>query len=612
MRLKIAFINAVILCVFLQSNVLPSWRILDFKSARAASAPDFTLQDTEGKIHKLSDYKSKPVILDFTASWCGPCHQAAPELDKVAKKYAGKIEVLSIDIQEDIDTVKLFKEQTGAFWPYLLDKDGSVGASYNVTGIPHVVLVDANREIYSETTGYDEKLFDKLSAEIDRLFGQSINPKVRLKWKWEPYIGFITTCLVLDKGLIYAGSATGKMYCIKESDRSKVWEFLTNYEIYSSPLVSNNRLYFGSADKKLYCLDATTGNKLWDYKTEGPIWGSAIISNDMVYIGSYDGFLYCLDAITGSKVWSCPTGGRIWNSPAISNGRVYVVSSTVNKVFCIDSKTGIIIWQREFKAQNDSSYGPYILNDKIYISLNEGKIYCLDANDGKIVWEFSSESGIYPSFLITSGKVYFGADKLYCLDAITGKKLWDYVTNSGVYINLITFNDKIYCGSNNGTFYCLNANNGEMIWFYKTGGAIGSISITNGNLYSGSDNMYCLDANKGTIIWVSKTGDSGYKSPAILDNMLYLGSSNRKFYCVERNTGNKIWEYVTENAVTTAPTVTIDNVYFGSYSGKLYCLNKNTGAKIWEFATNGSIYSTPKISNNKVYLYCSPLTPGLG
>jgi outer membrane protein assembly factor BamB len=157
---------------------------------------------------------------------------------------------------------------------------------------------------------------------------------VKLKWKWEPYIGQITTDLVLDNGNIYAGSATGKMYCIEESTRLKKWEFQIGGGIQRSPIgeqnspaTSNGKVYFGTGDGKLYCLDAANGTKVWEYQTGGSIQNSPAISNGKVYFGSNDHKLYCLDASTGAKVWEYETGYSIFITPSISNGKVYLYCS---------------------------------------------------------------------------------------------------------------------------------------------------------------------------------------------------------------------------------------------------------------------------------------------
>lgn len=129
---------------------------------------DFILNDTNGQTHQLSKYKGKPVLLDFMASWCGPCKQAAPIIKNIAKKYGNKLYVFSIDLQEGVDKVKELKEELGAGWPFLLDSDGSVSTRYNVTGIPHFVLFDKAGNKQFEYDGFSDNLQTILEQQIDR------------------------------------------------------------------------------------------------------------------------------------------------------------------------------------------------------------------------------------------------------------------------------------------------------------------------------------------------------------------------------------------------------------------------------------------------------------
>jgi len=130
---------------------------------------DFILKDTAGKTHQLSKYRGKPVLLDFMASWCTPCKEAAPIIKNIAKEYGNKLYVFSIDLRERIDKVKELKDELGAGWPFLLDSDGAVAERFKVKGIPHFVLIDSSGSIKFEYDGYSSDLKTILEQQIDRL-----------------------------------------------------------------------------------------------------------------------------------------------------------------------------------------------------------------------------------------------------------------------------------------------------------------------------------------------------------------------------------------------------------------------------------------------------------
>jgi thiol-disulfide isomerase/thioredoxin len=112
------------------------------------AAPDFTLPMMDGSEFTLSKERGKIVMLDFWATWCGPCRIAMPVLSEVSKEFADKgVKLISIDLEETPDDVKAFLAQTGLDVTVAFDKDSSVAAKYQVSGIPQTVIVDRDGTI---------------------------------------------------------------------------------------------------------------------------------------------------------------------------------------------------------------------------------------------------------------------------------------------------------------------------------------------------------------------------------------------------------------------------------------------------------------------------------
>ncbi len=106
-------------------------------------APDFTLLSTDGKEIALSSFRGKYVLVDFWASWCGPCRQENPNVVKAYNKYNSKgFEVLSVSVDDDeakwLEAIKA----DGLSWTQVRDTDKSVGTQYNVKQIPTTLLLD--------------------------------------------------------------------------------------------------------------------------------------------------------------------------------------------------------------------------------------------------------------------------------------------------------------------------------------------------------------------------------------------------------------------------------------------------------------------------------------
>jgi len=108
-------------------------------------APDFTLRSLDGSSVRLSDLRGKPVVINFWASWCPPCKEEMPAFQKAYERYRSEgVVFLGVDYREDAATVQRFVQQNGYGWTFLLDSDGQVARSYQVTGVPETYFIDRN------------------------------------------------------------------------------------------------------------------------------------------------------------------------------------------------------------------------------------------------------------------------------------------------------------------------------------------------------------------------------------------------------------------------------------------------------------------------------------
>ena len=133
----------------------------------ANEAPDFTLTDANGKTVTLSDYRGKKVvILDFWATWCGPCRATMPLIQSYYEKNKKNVEVLGIDEQEDAARVNAFIAQTKYTYRILLDKDGKVESTYRVYGIPTLFVIDKDGDLRHKSVGYRPDMEAQLTEII--------------------------------------------------------------------------------------------------------------------------------------------------------------------------------------------------------------------------------------------------------------------------------------------------------------------------------------------------------------------------------------------------------------------------------------------------------------
>lgn len=107
-------------------------------------APDFTLQTALGETHTLNDYRGQPVVLNFWASWCGPCRIEMPYFERVQMKFNGRATILGVNQGESATTVRDFGLKQSIGYPLLVDEDNAVNLRYTINSLPTTIFVDAD------------------------------------------------------------------------------------------------------------------------------------------------------------------------------------------------------------------------------------------------------------------------------------------------------------------------------------------------------------------------------------------------------------------------------------------------------------------------------------
>jgi thiol-disulfide isomerase/thioredoxin len=109
----------------------------------AAPAPTFTLSSRAGGQLSLADLKGQVVMINFWASWCGPCRQEFPALDQIYAKYKPMgFTLVAINVESEKADAEKFLAATPASFPILFDPENKVSSSYGVSAMPTTVLVD--------------------------------------------------------------------------------------------------------------------------------------------------------------------------------------------------------------------------------------------------------------------------------------------------------------------------------------------------------------------------------------------------------------------------------------------------------------------------------------
>jgi len=117
-------------------------------------APDFLLETLDGKEMRLSDLRGRPVVINFWATWCRPCRKEIPQFVAAYNSYRDRgLMILGVNLQEGKGIVRPFADDFGMNFPILIDRDGEVGDSYRVLGLPTTYFVDRTGAVRSVFTG---------------------------------------------------------------------------------------------------------------------------------------------------------------------------------------------------------------------------------------------------------------------------------------------------------------------------------------------------------------------------------------------------------------------------------------------------------------------------
>lgn len=134
-------------------------------------APDFTVYDEAGNEVHLSDYRGKPVVVNFWASWCGPCRMEMPEFQEKHLELGGEVQFLMINMtggRETVETARDFIAGQGYTFPVLYDTEGDAAVTYGAYALPTTYFIDAAGYAIAQARGAINS--EILQAGIDMIY----------------------------------------------------------------------------------------------------------------------------------------------------------------------------------------------------------------------------------------------------------------------------------------------------------------------------------------------------------------------------------------------------------------------------------------------------------
>lgn len=156
---------AICLCFASQLAGADEW-----KPWKGGKRPPLALNDLQGNARSLDQFKGKVLVVNFWATWCEPCIEEMPSLQRFRDRApSGKVEVIGVNLGEGEARIKGFTERTGVSFPVLLDRDGIAKKDWKVNGVPATFVIDGRGRIrytYVGVLDFDDK---EVAARVLRL-----------------------------------------------------------------------------------------------------------------------------------------------------------------------------------------------------------------------------------------------------------------------------------------------------------------------------------------------------------------------------------------------------------------------------------------------------------
>jgi peroxiredoxin len=144
--------------------------VVAFAKIKADSAPDFVLKSASGKNVRLSELKGRVVMLNFWATWCGPCTEEIPHLNELHDSLDPyDFELLGINLDEDQSKALHLAKELNVNFPVLFDTDKSVSKSFDIKAMPSTIIIDRAGKIRHVNRGFKKGHIERYLRQVQAL-----------------------------------------------------------------------------------------------------------------------------------------------------------------------------------------------------------------------------------------------------------------------------------------------------------------------------------------------------------------------------------------------------------------------------------------------------------
>jgi peroxiredoxin len=168
--MKVTMKKSNMLSKIMVSVLLGAMTLTTHANELSGAAPDFTLKSNQGKNIRLQDLRGQVVMLNFWASWCGPCRQEMPLMDDIYKKYEKLgFTILAVSVDEDATDADTFLKSVPVSFPVLYDNTSKVSELFEVDAMPTTIMIDRDGNKRFLHRGYKEGYEIEYEKQVKKL-----------------------------------------------------------------------------------------------------------------------------------------------------------------------------------------------------------------------------------------------------------------------------------------------------------------------------------------------------------------------------------------------------------------------------------------------------------
>lgn len=286
--------------------------------------------------------------------------------------------------------------------------------------------------------------------------------------------------VAVDKKAIYFVNSLGDIKAVSKKSAQPLWKVATGYALYSTPLVSENRLIVPSTDGSIYALSAKNGKKLWQLNNGFPFVADGLIVDEKLYQGGFKKF-YKIDLHSGKTEWLFDAMNNYCQAqPAVTENQVIFGAWDTN-LYCLDKRSGSLLWKWN-NGKNQNLYSPAncvpVVNDgKVIIVAPDRYMTAINLSNGKELWRNNDYTVRESQGISEDGKTVYAKlmnGNLLAVSAESPDFLPQFTTDAGLGYEhapcpIMEKDGMIYLGSRNGIVVAVDAKTHKVFWSCKCG-----------------------------------------------------------------------------------------------------------------------------------------------